>query len=143
MAKENKLSVNVSVRGTYKYPKTEDGKKKCCISIPVGKLDALNNLIGKTWGGKSYNLKRNEDEEITGNVLLNVSSKYDVPMFDTEGNEVEECYHCAEVVAKVSIKEYDYRGKHGVTTYLTGLVIEKQGEHNNGADFKSIMKDIL
>lgn len=139
---ELKKSVVVSVRGIYKYPKKEDGKFKVAISIPKETSIKIQEKVKNEWDN-AYILVTNTDDDINDNVLVNASSKYVVPAYDVDGNDVDRVYHGAEVVAKLSIKEYNYKGKKGITSYLMGIVVEQNGLNNSGTDFKSIMNDVL
>ena len=55
----------------------------------------------------------------------------------------ERINHGAEVVASIVVKEYEFKKRHGVTAYLKGFVVYKNGESQSGTDFKSIMENVL
>ena len=133
--------VTVGVKGIVMYPKYEDSVQKYAIRINDETAKALDNLVRKQFGAMS--LTYGEDEE-TGEKLLNVKSQFDVPTYDSNGNEfTERVNHGAEVVASIVVKEYEYKRRHGVTAYLKGFVVYKNGESQFGTDFKSIMGNVL
>lgn len=133
--------VTVGVKGIVMFPKYEDGVQKYAIRIDDVQANALNNLVKRQFGAMSLNY--GEDEE-TGENLLNVKSQFNVPAYDSDGNEfTEKVNHGAEVVASIVVKEYEYKKRHGVTAYLKGLVVYKNGESQSGTDFKSIMESLI
>lgn len=133
--------VTVGVKGIVMFPKYEDGVQKYAIRIDDVQANALNNLVRKQFGAMS--LTYGEDEE-TGEKLLNVKSQFNVPAYDSNGNEfTERINHGAEVVASVVVKEYEVKKRHGVTAYLKGFVVYKNGESQSSTDFKSIMESII
>ena len=133
--------ITVGVKGTVMFPKYEDGIQKYAIRIDDVTAKALDNLVRKQFGAMS--LTYGEDEE-TGEKLLNVKSQFSVPTYDSDGNEfTEKVNHGAEVVASIVVKEYEYKRRHGVTAYLKGFVVYKNGESQSGTDFKSIMGNVL
>lgn len=132
--------VTVGVTGTVMFPKYEDGVQKYAIKIDDETAAALDRLVSKQFGAMS--LTYGEDEE-TGEKLLNVKSQFSVPVYDSNGNEfTENVNHGAEVVASIVVKEYEYKKRHGVTAYLKGFVVYKNGE-SSGTDFKSIMESVI
>lgn len=132
--------VTVGVTGTVMFPKYEDGVQKYAIKIDDETAAALDRLVSKQFGAMS--LTYGEDEE-TGEKLLNVKSQFSVPVYDSNGNEfTEHVNHGAEVVASIVVKEYEYKKRHGVTAYLKGFVVYKNGE-SSGTDFKSIMESVI
>ena len=143
---ENKMSektnvVTVGVKGIVMFPKYEEGVQKYAIKINDETAAALDNLVKKQFGAMS--LTYGEDEE-TGEKLLNVKSQFNVPTYDSNGNEfTEKVNHGAEVVASIVVKEYEFKKRHGVTAYLKGFVVYKNGESQSGTDFKSIMGNVL
>lgn len=133
--------VQVGVKGIVMFPKYEDGVQKYAIKINDETAAALDRLVSKQFGAMS--LTYGEDEE-TGEKLLNVKSQFNVPAYDSNGNEfTERINHGADVVASIVVKEYDYKRRHGVTAYLKGFVVYKNGESQSGTDFKSIMGNVL
>ena len=133
--------ITVGVKGTIMFPKYEDGIQKYAIRIDDVTAKALDNLVRTQFGAMS--LTYGEDEE-TGEKLLNVKSQFSVPTYDSDGNEfTEKVNHGAEVVASIVVKEYEYKRRHGVTAYLKGFVVYKNGESQSGTDFKSIMGNVL
>ena len=133
--------ITVGVKGTVMFPKNEDGIQKYAIRINDETAKALDNLVRKQFGAMS--LTYGEDEE-TGEKLLNVKSQFSVPTYDSDGNEfTERINHGAEVVASIVVKEYEFKKRHGVTAYLKGFVVYKNGESQSGTDFKSIMGNVL
>ena len=134
--------VTVGVKGVVMFPKYEDGTQKYAIRINDETAKALDNLVKRQFGAMS--LTYGEDEE-TGEKLLNVKSQFSVPTYDSDGNEfTEKVNHGAEVVASIVVKEYEFKKRHGVTAYLKGFVVYKNGESkSSGTDFKSIMESVI
>ena len=133
--------VTVGVKGIVMFPKYEDGVQKYAIKINDETAAALDRLVSKQFGAMS--LTYGEDEE-TGEKLLNVKSQFSVPTYDSDGNEfTEKVNHGADVVASIVVKEYEFKKRHGVTAYLKGFVVYKNGESQTGTDFKSIMESVI
>lgn len=134
--------VTVAVKGIVMFPKYEDGVRKYAIRIDDETARALDNLVKRQFGAMS--LTYGEDEE-TGKKLLNVKSQFDVPAYDSNGNEFTEIInHGAEVVASIVVKEYEYKRRHGVTAYIKAFVVYRNGEsQSTGTEFKSIMENVI
>ncbi len=133
--------VTAGVTGTVMFPKFEDGVQKYAIKIDDLTAEALDRLVAKQFGAMS--LTYGEDEE-TGEKLLNVKSQFNVPAYDSNGNEfTEKVNHGARVVASIVVKEYEFKRRHGVTAYLKGFVVYKNGESQSATDFKSIMESVI
>ena len=134
--------LTVGVKGIVMFPKYEDGVQKYAIRIDDVTAKALDNLVKKQFGAMS--LTYGEDEE-TGEKLLNVKSQFDVPAYDSTGEQfTEKIKHGAEVVASKVVKEYEYKKSHGVNDYLKEVVVYKNGEsQSSGTDFKSIMESVI
>ena len=134
--------LTVGVQGIVMFPKYEDGVQKYAIRIDDITAKALDNLVKRQFGAMS--LTYGEDEE-TGEKLLNVKSQFDVPAYDSNGNEfTEKVNHGAEVVASIVVKEYEFKKRHGVTAYLKAFVVYKNGESKSyGTEFKSIMESVI
>lgn len=131
--------LTVGVKGIVMFPKYEDGVQKYAIRIDDVTAKALDNLVKRQFGAMSLTYG-----EETGEKLLNVKSQFSVPTYDSDGNEfTEKVNHGAEVVASIVVKEYEFKKRHGVTAYLKGFVVYKNGESQSGTDFKSIMENVI
>ena len=134
------LKVNVTVRGCFKYPKVEDGTKKYAIEINEDTKAKLLAKIVEVF--PQYEYKTGTDKE-SGLPLINVKTGYDIPVYDTDKKPLDvPIYHGAVGWATVVIKEYNYKGKRGLTAYLAAAVIASNGEPS-GLSYDNIMKEVL
>lgn len=139
---ENKTVLNCTVGGTLMYPKKEVDTIRYAIAIDELTKSKLELAIKEKFGDESLTIK--EDEHNKGKYLLNVKTSFEIPVYDKDKNELEDVklYHGAEVYASVSVKEYQYKSKHGITTYLTGIVLLQNGEPT-GVNADNILNNIL
>lgn len=139
---ENKTVLNCTVGGTLMYPKKEGDTIRYAIAIDELTKSKLELAIKEKFGDESLTIK--EDEHNKGKYLLNVKTSFEIPVYDKDKNELEDVklYHGAEVYASVSVKEYQYKSKHGITTYLTGIVLLQNGEPT-GVNADNILNNIL
>lgn len=134
----------VNIRCTAKYPKVEDGKKSWCFIITPEDGSRINTACGMV--NPNYDSIVN-DIEIDGKSYLCVnahtSEEFDIPIFDGNGLKSEETdiYHDAKVVASITIKEYQFKKKRGLTAYVRGFVLFEQGIPA-GVTFESMMDGI-
>lgn len=141
MNKQEKKVLNCTVGGILKYPKKEGGTVKYALNITEDTKLKLEARIKELFGDKKLTIKAEEHDD---GYLLNVKSNYDVPVYDKDKNLLEDIrlYHGAEVYANVSIKEYTYMGKSGITTYLSGIVLVKNGEPT-GNSYENMMNNLI
>lgn len=139
---ENKTVLNCTIGGTLMYPKKEGNTVKYAIAIDELTKGKLEQAVRGKFGARTLTIK--EDEHNKGKYLLNVKTSFELPVYDKEKNLLEDVklYHGAEVYASVSVKEYQYMGKTGITTYLTGIVLLQNGEPT-GVSADNILNNIL
>lgn len=134
------------MNGIALFPKTEYNKDtktnqfKFCLAIDETQGVVIDNLCEKA----NADLDIINLSEVTYNdktyLGLNVKSGFDVPVFDKDGVQLNdnEIYHGAKVRLSLVIKEYTFGRKKGLTCYVKGAVVFKQGEPT-GVTYESIM----
>lgn len=134
------------MNGIALFPKTEYNKEtktdqfKFCLAIDEEAAITIDNLCEKA----NSDLDIINLSEVTYNdktyLGLNVKSGFNVPVFDKSGKQLQnnEIYHGAKVRLSLTIKEYTYKKKKGLTCYVKGAVVFEQGEPTT-VTFDSIM----
>lgn len=140
--KEEMQKCNLTVKGTIMYPKFENGVHSYAIVIDAKTAGAVHKEVKKETGLDC------KFSEINGEYVINVKSKYSVPVYDfatkerledDNGNPIR-VNHGARGYVAISYKEYTYMKKSGVTAYVTGFILEENGEPaKRSTDFMSIM----
>lgn len=136
---EKKLVVTVGCR--LLYPKKEGETLK--YALEMSKLTEANllEMVKAEFPNDTLTIKPDKE---SGLPLLNVKSNYDIKVFDKDKNEINEhLNHGAEVYANVTIKPYKYMGKTGITAYISGVVLLKNGEASTGNTYDSIMNNVI
>lgn len=138
---EKKVVLNCTVGGTLKYPKKEGDTMKYAIAFSNLTKAKLEEEVKKVFGAMTLSIKKEDDSDL---YLLNVKSNFEVPVFDKDKNELKDVrlYHGAEVYASISVKPYTYMGRSGITAYLSGIVLLRNGEPT-GLSFDNIMDKVL
>lgn len=137
---EEKTVINVTVEGILKYPKHEGNTTKYALAMNDVTKEKLEAKVRSAFGPRMLNIKPEEDSDYS---LLNVKSNYDVRVLDKDGNKLDvEVYHGASVYANITIKEYTYMGRTGITAYLSGIILLDNGEAT-GNSFDNMMNNML
>lgn len=130
-----------TVKCTFKYPKIDKDVKRYALSISGDTATSLTKKLLEVF--PDYRISLATDKESGGHYLLNAKTGYDIKMYDMQKQPINEpIYHGAEGYAVVCIKEYEYKGKKGITAYLAAAVIENNGQPT-GMSYDNIMKDII
>lgn len=138
---ENKVVLNCTLGGTLKYPKKEGDTVKYALAISEVSAKRLNELVKEKFGTKTLTIKPEEDSDL---YILNVKSNFNVPVYDKDKNLLEDTrlYHGAEVYANISVKEYNYMNRTGITAYLSGIILLQNGEPT-GQSFDTMMNNLI
>lgn len=138
---EQKVVLNCTVGGIVKYPKKEGDTVKYAIEVEELTKAKLEEQIKAKFGSKVLTMKADKESV---KPLINVKSNFDVPVYDKDKNLLEDVriYHGASVYANISIKEYTYMGKSGITAYLTAFVLLENGEAT-GTSFDTVMNNLI
>lgn len=138
---ETKVVLNCTVGGTLRYPKKEGNSVKYAIAINATTKARLEEMIKAKFGAMTLSISKDKEDGVD---LLNVKSNYGVVVYDKDKNLLEDVklYHGAEVYANISVKEYDYMNKHGITAYLSGIVLLRNGEPT-GQSFDNMMNNLI
>lgn len=140
MSKQEKNVINVTVEGLLKFPKKEGSTTKYALAMNDLTVEKLEAKVRSVFGDLLLNIKPEEDTEYS---LLNLKSNYDVKVLDIDGNKLDvELYHGAKVYANITVKEYTYMGKTGITAYLSGIILLENGKAT-GNSFDTIMSNML
>lgn len=140
MSKQEKNVINVTVEGLLKFPKKEGSTTKYALAMNDLTVEKLEAKVRSVFGDLLLNIKPEEDTEYS---LLNLKSNYDVKVLDKDGNKLDvELYHGAKVYANITVKEYTYMGKTGITAYLSGVILLENGKAT-GNSFDTIMSNML
>lgn len=129
------------LRGIALYPKEEDGKFSVAIKVDEDQIQKLHELFEKANPDLDYAdfvPVENEDNYF----LVNLKTKFSIPVYDLNQinlaqDEEYPIYHGASVIVTGIIKEYLYKRKRGLTAYLTGAIVIKQGTKQT-LDFNTI-----
>ena len=143
MSEQQENVITVTVRGTAMYPKNENGVMSYAIKLSPETVRKLNEVTTNVFDTV---LSFGEDEA-DGGSLLNVKTKYTVPVYDPKTfAELEnvKIRHGADVAASISIKEWKFRNKSGIHAYLRGIVLYQNGKESESAtSYQSIMRNVL
>ena len=128
---------SILLEGKMLFPKMENGVFTGCIAMK-DEQQVLNQLDDAPFGAKVSSVEF-DDEKLVG---LNVKSFYKFPKYNFGGEEIQmqndDIIHGSDVKVMVNIRDYDYKGKKGLTAYIQGLVILKEPKHQE-VSFEAIM----
>lgn len=133
--------VNVKVMGKVVYPKLEKGKKHYCILLNDKGVAELVQA-SKEVNPDVEQLKIGEvevDDKTYKCVNVKTNAEFKVPVFDKDGNAIDDAYHGAKAIVSITLKEYEYKKKKGITAYLGGFVVIEQGE-KAGVSYDSMLQ---
>lgn len=136
---EKKESKIINIQGIAKFPMYDDETKRftsklCLFDDEMAKIDRVCEELGEEIAVNDFQI-----EGVTYN-SINVKTSFEIPIYNRDGTLLSdkdyEIYDNADVVMRLQLKKYEYtekksrgRGftKKGVTAYLLGAVVLKQG----------------
>lgn len=147
------------MKGVIKFPfyDPEEGKFSAKLLIGEKDVETLNDLMDEMDEEVSIGEMTHEGVEYSA---INVKTGFDIPVFDSEGKRINNeneypIYDGAQIIAKINFKKYEYTQKKGrtsftktgITGYLMGVVILKQGtpfqQETTFDDFKDLLDEEL
>lgn len=136
----------MNVRGIAKFPIFEDNKFSVKLLLTEKELERVEKALEIFDDELSITDLSHDNVDYQA---IGAKTIYEIPIFDPEGvqinaeNEDYQIYDGAECILKINFKPYQYKKKTGVTGYLMGAVIIKQGiKYNNETTFDDF-KDFL
>lgn len=135
----------INIRCIAKYPKLDEGKRSLCFIIDpedAARIETACNLVNDRYDSIVGEVDIDDHTYLCVNAHTNEDFK--IPIFDGKtGKESEEneIFHDADVIVSLVIKEYQYKKKRGLTAYIRGFVLFKQGVPS-GVTFESMFEGI-
>lgn len=134
-----------TISGIALFPKydSESRSFRFCLCLTNKQAEKIDELCEKANADfEPINLSDVEYEDNTYKGL-NVKSSFDFPVYDKDGNKLDDephmVYHGATVKCSLIIKEYTYKRKKGLTCYVNGVIVYNQGTPA-GVTFERLME---
>lgn len=140
MEKKIKENANrIQIEGFALFPKYDKETGKNEITVTLDKKDLISILKKVKEIGDELEIHIAEVEWHEENLAaISTKSIYEIPIYKPDGskcNNVSEVFWGAHVQAIITLKEYEYKKKKGVTSYLNAIKIIKQGtDYSIGMD---------
>lgn len=132
------------LKGYALFPKVEDDRFNICLALTEDRAEKIYELCEKA--NSELDAIKLSDVEFNNETYkgLNVHTSFEIPIYDKEGHllgdDVYEIYHGAEVLIKGCISEYTFKKTTGLTAYLQGATVIKQGK-KQGVAFEDLVED--
>ena len=152
--KQTKEKETIIVRGIAFFPTVEDDKFSTRILLREKAMEKIQNICNEI--GEDIATKDIEFDD-KSYYSINVKTSYAIPIFDVNGNQINadkedyQIYHGADALFKIILKRYEYKekgkrfSKTGVSAYLLGTTIIKQGEPYQSSttfdEFENLLDD--
>lgn len=149
MAKKVKIqetgnSETMNIRGIATFPEIdEQGRVSVCVAVSdetATKVLAKAKLVNPEMVIKFSDVEHNEND-YQG---VHAKSKFEVPVYNADGELLDDerfqVYWGADIIARINLKEYEYKSEQGITAYLAGVKVITQGEQRGVSfeDFEEI-----
>lgn len=136
-----------NIKGYALFPECDEDGVKFCLAIPnesAEKVIAMCKEINPDLDIVLAEIEHNENEYLG----LHCKSRFTVPVFGGEGVELDPnsqfpVFWGAEVVANITLKEYEYKRKSGITAYLGGVTVLEQGLSRQTITAEDMLTDLI